>query len=497
MSSLRTIGKWFFRFCLLVIFLAAFTWLGIHVSRAYYLRQASQPPSAFIVESGPLIALTHARVIDGTASPAQDDQTLILKNGMIAEVGPSSSIQVPASARSIDLSGKTVFPGLVMLHEHLFTISPDTTPTKILLIEQPVSFPLMYLAAGVTTMRTTGSIFPQADLAIKSAIDSGQRPGPDMFLTAPYLESNPLLFSQMHAIASPDEARRAVDEGAAEGMTSFKAYIHLTPEELKAAIDEAHSKGLKITGHLCSVGFTEAADMGIDGLEHGISVDTEFFPGKQPGICPPDRAAAKDIDERLDIESPEVQRLIHHLVERHVPITSTMAVFADFTDDAQPMSALEDREMRALSFKSALIYRILRAFVLPKIVVHHAMPKEMQFERDFVAAGGLLLAGSDPTGDGGTVAGYADQREIELLVKAGFTPVEAIHVATQNGAVALGQSDRIGTIAKGKQADLVVVTGNPSTNISDIRNVDLVFRKGVGYDSAKLFGAIKGLVGVQ
>lgn len=278
MSIFRTIRKWFFRFCLLVIFLAAFTWLGVHVSRAYYLHQAKQPPSAFIVESAPVIALIHARVIDGTASPAQDDQTLILENGMIDDVGPSS-IKVPASARVIDLSGKTVFPGLVMLHEHLFTISPDSTPKKILLVEQPVSFPLMYLAAGVTTLRTTGSIFPQADLAIKSAIDSGQRPGPDMFLTAPYLESNPLTFSQMHAIAGPDEARRAVDEGAAEGMTSFKAYIHLTPEELKAAIDEAHSKGLKITGHLCSVGFTEAADMGIDGLEHGIGVDTEISPG--------------------------------------------------------------------------------------------------------------------------------------------------------------------------------------------------------------------------
>ena len=101
-----------------------------------------------------------------------------------------------------------------------------------------------------------------------------------MFLTAPYLEAAPLLFSQMHPLANADEARRAVDQGAAEGMTSFKAYIHITPEELKAAIDEAHSKGLKITGHLCSVGFTEAADMGIDGLEHGLAVDTEFLPGK-------------------------------------------------------------------------------------------------------------------------------------------------------------------------------------------------------------------------
>jgi len=497
MSTLRTIGKWFFRLCLLVILLGAFTWIGIHVKRAYYLRIAQQPPSAFIVENAPVIALTHVRVIDGTASPAQDAQTLILDNGTIVDLGPSSSVLVPQGARVLDLSGKTVFPGLVMLHEHLFTTSPDSTPSKLLVVEQPVSFPLLYLAGGVTTLRTTGSIDAQADLAIKRVIDSGQRPGPDMFLTGPYLEAEPRLFSQMHALANPDEARRAVDEGAAEGMTSFKAYIHITPEELKAAIDEAHAKGLKITGHLCSVGFTEAADMGIDGLEHGLAVDTEFLPGKQPGVCPPDREATKDLDERLDVESPEVQRMIHHLVDRHVAVTSTMAVFEDFTGEPQPTSALEGRELRAMCFKTELIYRIIRAFVLTKIPPGHAMAKEMQFERDFVAAGGLLLAGSDPTGDGGTLAGYADQREIELLVKAGFTPVQAIHIATANGAEYLGQSARIGTIAKGKQADLVIVSGDPSKNISDIRNVDLVFRKGIGYSSAKLFDAVNGLVGVQ
>jgi imidazolonepropionase-like amidohydrolase len=497
MNTLRAIGKWIFRFCLLVILLSAITWIGIHIKRAYYLRIAQQPPSAFIVENAPVIALTHARVIDGTASPAQDDQTLILDHGTIADVGPSSSVSVPPGARVLDVSGKTVFPGLVMLHEHLFTTSPDSTPSKILVVEQPVSFPLLYLAGGVTTLRTTGSIDAQADLAIKRAIDSGQRPGPDMFLTAPYLEAEPRLFSQMHALASPDDARRAVDEGAAEGMTSFKAYINITPEELKAAIDEAHAKGLKITGHLCSVGFTEAADMGIDGLEHGLAVDTEFVPGKKPGVCPPDRAATKDLEERLDVESPEVQRMIHHLVDRHVAVTSTMAVFEDFTGEPQPTSALEGRELRAMCFKTELIYRLIRKFALTKIPPGHAMAKEMQFERDFVAAGGLLLAGSDPTGDGGTLAGYADQREIELLVKAGFTPVQAIHIATANGAEYLGQSARIGTIAKGKQADLVIVSGDPSKNISDIRNVDLVFRKGIGYSSAKLFDAVNGLVGVE
>ena len=115
-----------------------------------------------------------------------------------------------------------------------------------------------------------------------------------------------------------------------------------------------------------------------------------------------------------------------------------------------------------------------------------AFQKEMEFERAFAKAGGLLLAGLDPTGMGGIVAGFGDQREVELLVEAGFTPLEAIHIATANGAQFLGELDRIGTIAPGKQADLVVIKGNPSKQIEDIENVETVFKDGIGYDSAKL-----------
>ena len=237
---------------------------------------------------------------------------------------------VPAGARVLNLLGKTVMPGLVMMHEHLFTIAPNFSKTP-LGVEQEIPFPLMYLAAGVTTMRTAGSIDGEADLALKRAIDSGARPGPDIFLTAPYLEGKPAVFPQMGELAGPDDARQRVDKWAAAGMTSFKAYMHISPEELKAAIDEAHAKGLKITGHLCSVGFTEAANLGIDNLEHGIVVDEEFFPGKQEGVCPEQLAAFKDFDQHLDIGSAEVQAMIRHLVDHHVAMTSTLAVFADFS----------------------------------------------------------------------------------------------------------------------------------------------------------------------
>jgi imidazolonepropionase-like amidohydrolase len=351
MSTLRSIGKWFLRFCLLLILSVALTLLIVHVSRAYYVRQAQQPPSAFIVENAPVIALIHARVIDGTGARAQDEQTLILTNGTIADVGPTASLAVPAGARVIDLSGKTGFPGQVMLHEYLFTYSPDSTPSNRLLVEQPVSFSLLYLASGVTTMRTTGSIDLPADIAIKRAIDSGRQPGPEIVLTAPYLEGQPVIFSQMHALANADEARCAVDAAAAQGVTWFKAYMHITPEELQAAIVEAHSKGLKITGHLCSIGFTDAVDMGIDGLEHGILADTEFFPGKQPGVCPENHVAIADLAKRMDVDSPAVQAVLHHLIEHHVTITSTLAVDEDFGGDPQPMSGLEVREQRALCWR--------------------------------------------------------------------------------------------------------------------------------------------------
>jgi imidazolonepropionase-like amidohydrolase len=268
--------------------------------------------------------------------------------------------------------------------------------------------------------------------------------------------------------------------------------MHITRAELGAAIKAAHARGIKVTGHLCSIGFTEAADLGMDDLEHGIVVDQEFNAAKKPDECPPSANDHPSI-EKLEIASEPVQAVIQKLVQRHVAVTSTLVIFETFAPNRPP---LQDRVLQALSLPSRIDYLSARTKVAEgKGSGAELLKKEMQFERDFVKAGGLLLSGADPTGYGGVLAGFGDQRQTELLVEAGFTPLEAMHIVTQNGAEFLGEGDRIGTLTAGKRADLVVIKGDPSQTIEDIENVEIVFKDGIGYDSRKLIDSVQGAVG--
>lgn len=462
------------------------------------------PLAPYISVSAPVVALAHVEIIDGTGTAPVFDQTLVLDHGNIVSVGPSASAQIPAGARILDLPGHTVYPGLVGMHEHLFYTEPGNAALHAFFLgEMLQSAPRLYLAAGVTTARTTGSIEPYADLNVKREIDAGLQPGPDFDITGPYLDGPDTLIPQLHHLSGPADATRTVNYWAAEGVTSFKAYMFITPAELKAAIDAAHAHGLKITGHLCSIGFREAADMGIDNLEHGLFVDTEFLPGKKPGVCPGNGAPFRYMGQHLDVAGPEVQATIRDLVKHHVAITSTLAVFEDVAPDHPPMRFLmrERSSMMPQAWASVLEERALiaerRAEMGSNWQFRGVLKKEMQFEREFVASGGLLMAGCDPTGGGAVLPGFGDQRNLELLVEAGFTPEQAIRIYTENGAKFLGRENRIGTIAPGKQADLVVVTGDPAKDITAVERVDIVFKKGVGYDPQKLIDSTRGMVGIR
>jgi Amidohydrolase family len=454
----------------------------------------------FVTVDAPVFVLNHVRVIDGTGAPAKDDQAVVIANGKIESIGAAGSVQLPQGTQQMERSGYTVIPGLVGMHNHLYytasyavqIVGGKVAEPGLFVAEIPYTAPRLYLAAGVTTMRTTGSLEPYTDLKVKSRIDANLMPGPSLDATAPYLEGGPTRFAQMHELTGPDDAKRLVDYWAAEGMTSYKAYMHITREELAAAINQAHAHHLKLTGHLCSVTWPEAVAAGIDDFEHGpVFTDTEFVPDKKPDVCPEGGSSAW---LKQDVSGSQVQKLIHNLISHHVAVTSTLPVFEA---SAPGRPKLQSRTLEAMSSESAQSYLTARARVSLDSSMAALMRKEMDFEAAFVNAGGLLLAGPDPTGNGGVLPGFGDQREIELLVEAGFTPVKAIQIATQNGALYLGQQDQIGTLAPGKRADLVLIKGDPSKIIDDIENVETVFKAGIGYDSKKLIDSVRGQVGIR
>ena len=433
------------------------------------------------------VALTNVRVVDGTGAAPAEGRTIVIQDGRIASVSSAADAKIPAGARTLDLNGHTVLPGLVGLHNHTFYTTRGRS------VQLQFSAPRLYLGSGLTTIRTTGGTSPYHEINMKRGIDRGQIPGPRMHLTGPYL-TGPGGASTMAQIGTPDEARRIVNYWADEGVTWFKAYTDISRETLGAAIKAAHARGLKFTGHLCSVSFREAVRLGIDNLEHGLFTNSDYVPNRTLDQCPADM---RDSLLKVAIDGPEVQQTIREMVTNKVAMSSTLAVYELSYPDRPP---LEDRVLEALAPEAREEYLTTRKETSAR-AAQSTMPelfrKAQAFERAFVKAGGLLAAGVDPTGIGGALPGYGDQRNYELLIEAGFTPVEAIRIMTLNGATVLGVADRLGSIAAGKTADLVVIKGNPVATPADIRNVTIVFKDGVGYDSPRLLASVNGLVGIR
>jgi imidazolonepropionase-like amidohydrolase len=478
--------------------------LGSLFAQAQQSPPFSKEVQQYIRVQAPRVILTHVRVIDGTGHAPIDDQNLVIEGGKITAIQAGADAASGKDLTVLDLRGYSVIPGLVGMHNHLFYVARPNLDSQwhgdepLLVPQMTFSAPRLCLAGGVTTMRTTGSVETYTDLNLKREIDAGHLPGPHLDVTGPYLDGANSDFIQMHQLSGPEEAKQFVDYWADRGVTSFKAYENITREELKAAIDEAHKRGLKVTGHLCAVTYKEAAELGIDDLEHGFFVNTQLDPGKKPDQC--SEGAGVPTLKAMAPESAEAKDLIDTLVKHHVAVTSTLPVFESGGMPGRPPLRQAMLDSLSPQAREAYLYRRERPARLetsgraredwPMLI-----KRDMQLEHAFAEAGGLLLAGPDPTGNGGVVPGFGDQREVELLVEAGFTPLEAIRIATWNGAVYLGRQDQIGSLAAGKNADLVVIKGDPATHISDIEHVEVVFKDGVGYDSQKLLDSVKGRYG--
>src|SRR5436309_3697857 len=435
-----------------------------------------------------LLALTHVLLVDGTGGAPKSDQTIVIRGGKVAAVWPAASVPIPAGARVMDMTGSTVIPGIIGMHDHLFYTAAGGRA-----VQMGYTGSHLYLGSGVTTIRTTGSRSPYAEINLKDWIDQGLAPGPRIHLTAPYITGE-RGGGAMAILNSPEAARRFVDYWAAEGATWIKAYTDIRRAELGAAIAEAHKRGLKVTGHLCSVSFQEAVALGIDNLEHGMLTSSDFDPTKQPDVCPVTLLGRlNQSDPRGDVAQATIRTLVQH----RVSMTSTLAVYEPFVAHRPTKDA---RVLQAMAPEVRASYTRIRDEIDSTghgPVTQQGLQSAMAFEKAFVEGGGLLAAGVDPTGIGGALAGFGDQRNYELFIEAGFTPAQAVRIMTANGAKILGVDRRLGTVERGKLADLVVLRGDLAAEPSVIRSVTLVFKDGVGYDSAKLIGSVQGRVGVN
>lgn len=438
----------------------------------------------------PILVFTHVELVDGTGRPAQHDMTVIVTSGRITAVGPAS-MPTPTDATYIDGAGKTLLPGFVMMHEHMFYPTGHANYTEML-----YTFPRLYLAGGTTTMRTAGSMNAYADLQLRDEINAGKAIGPDIDVTGPYLNGPGLPILKVHALKDAAEAVRMVNYWSDLGVTSFKGYMHLTRAEIQAAVATAHKRGHKMTAHLCSITYHEAIDAGIDNLEHGFFVASDFVKDKQPDVCP-DRAAVVKSQVALDPDGPEAKALIKDLIDHHVALTSTLTVFEtsvpgrpEAPERALSVLIPEERAQYETTWK-----RIQTQKDSPQLI---AYPKLAKMEKAFADAGGFLMAGTDPTGYGGVVPGFAGKREVELLVQDdGFSFEQAIKISTLNGAIFEGLDKDRGTIEVGKRADLILIDGDPLKDPSAIEHMPLVFKNGKGYRTDVLIDQMKDQVGLD
>jgi imidazolonepropionase-like amidohydrolase len=452
-------------------------------------RTLSPGVRAYASVTASTVALTHVKMIDGTGAAARDDQTIVISGDRIQAVGRTGDVAIPDGAQVLDLTGHSAIPGLIGLHDHMYYSSAAGGSMKMML----QSYPRLFLGAGVTTIRTAGTTDSYQELNLKARIDGGMSAGPTLFVTGPYLQGLGAGPGVMHPLTGPDDARRTVRYWAEEGVTWFKAYTQVSRADLGAAIDEAHKRGVKVTAHLCSVGYREAVALGIDNLEHGLFANSEFYRDKQPDVCP--TAGDSAIFATATVDNPDVQRTIREMVENKVSLTSTLAVYETST----PSRVKSDqRVLDALLPDAAVAVGkwYAEAPNAKDAAGRSVLQKTMAFERAFFKAGGLLGAGSDPCCLH-VIAGFGDQRNFELLVEAGFSTEEAVQVMTHNGARVLGIDRAVGSLAPGMQADIVILRGDLTQSAESIRHTVTVFKKGIGFDSARLIASVKGQIGLK
>lgn len=427
-----------------------------------------------------IIVFTNVTIVGGTEELIKENHTVIIENSVFKAIGPRSEIEIPENATVINLKGKTIIPGIIGMHNHLhiprFPFIGDVASK-------------LYLASGVTTIQTCGAASPERELALSNRIAMGQQIGPDIIPSAPFITGeggNP----NMIIPRNEQHLRDTIQYWMKQGIKWFKVYRNTKPKDLKVIINEVHKNEGKVRGHLCSITFAEASEMGIDGIEHGLNSTSDFRSNKEYGIC----NGGREYIDNLIIDSPEVKKLQQLMIDNGVILTSTLSIF----EASIPNRAYADeRSIKAMSPYLKEQYKERRKDFdnqLNDSTRNKRLKRIMEFEYQYFKMGGLLCSGVDAGRH--VISGFGDQRNYELLIEAGFTTEEAVQIMTSNGAKALGRTD-IGSIQEGKRADFVILNGNLEKEATVIKNVETVFKNGIGYDPDLILRKTNGQFGID
>jgi imidazolonepropionase-like amidohydrolase len=384
-----------------------------------------------------VIILEGASVIDGTGDLPKPNTTIVINGSRIAyltsDAESNSDLNFSASKNVINLTGRYIIPGLFDMHAHVANVqknSYDQSESEYML--------RMLLTYGVTTIRNPGGPTEQS-VALRENVSKGKIIGPQIFTAGQLLNTPeiPVPFVERQ-VQTEQDVRQEVRTQAASGVDYVKLYVGLSPELVKAAIDEAHSNGLKVIGHLYMTSWTEAVNLGIDALTHGVPVSPFLLSEanqqrfSNAGDHPFNHLLWLDL---VDLNGPQINEMIMALVNNDIPVDPTLDIYEIIVKESQ----LQD-----------------------------LWPKVLQLTKKLYDNGVTILSGSDiPNFD--LVPGASLHHELGLLVEAGIPPLEVIKIATRNGAEALGIEDEVGTIEPGKQADMVILSDNPVYSISNTR----------------------------
>jgi imidazolonepropionase-like amidohydrolase len=407
----------------------------------------------FTAQTAPVTAIVGGRLIDGTGKPAIENSVVILQNGKITAAGPATSTTVPEGAQVVDAKGKSVLPGLWEMHSHF----------------EQVEWGPIYLATGVTTARDVGNE-REFIVAARDAIAAGKGIGPRLVMAGVVDGSGPFSLGVIR-VDTPEQARDQVQKYKAAGFQQIKIYSSVKPEILKIITAEAHRMGMAVTGHIpFGMNAIQGIEDGMDQINH-----VEYI---TPLMVDPK-------SKTIDPDAPNVKKVINLLLEHHTVIDDTLALMEVILHPLDhPISGFEPGILKvAPELKEALeTMGSPPAKADQSAAMFRAMEETVRLLHQ---AGVPIVAGTDQA-----VPGYSLDREIELYVQAGFTPMEAIQAATLVPARAMGMEKDSGTIEVGKRADVILVDGNPLQNISDIRKVSTVFAAGKMYQPAALWSSV-------